>query len=656
METLDWLVYVTVGAIVLVLLDGLRRIWVERRNRVVMKLDRNILQEEIDLDQVPNSELPNGGARTLPRESDPQIRKRSYQLKDGRDKVREAAPSDAAVTAAPMKAADIPMTAQAVPMLMDSVEVDEQQLEHTNVFVSVEPTVTDSLFADEELPPVVVDGLDDVDDSDEEEVFDSDEDNVDDHADDSEPPHDEIHEELLDAEVDSIDAADEEDAEEAEDEALESEELENEELEEARYKDVLLAEVAKDVEEELAAFNKITESDYHPVRVTDLDAVANANLDVTLAAAPEPSAEADDGADEDDDNAYEEGEYDDADNYENEPALLENAYKLATSHFHRTTPPPAPRIEPGFGETASEALPTAEEYVSALDGPLDEKLFTEMLKEEQDEIHAWRSQSVTQRQQPPAPETPLTPVVKVSLSEVLGAATKSTFTNAAPVKSTSPAATAMPAAEQNHASELATAEPTAKAPKAKRSKPGFWESVTGKSGKPNSTKPMPVKVDQGELFKKELAPAPEAIESGPQEVIIINVMAKNGQFFYGQDLLPVLQHYGLRLGNMNIFHRHADVNGNGPVMFSMANIVKPGTFALAAMEEFVTPGLSFFLQLPNRHGNMHAFDQMLATANAVRQVLDGDLKDERRSVFTRQAIEHCRQRIRDFELLLLSHK
>jgi cell division protein ZipA len=91
-------------------------------------------------------------------------------------------------------------------------------------------------------------------------------------------------------------------------------------------------------------------------------------------------------------------------------------------------------------------------------------------------------------------------------------------------------------------------------------------------------------------------------------------------------------------------------------MFSMANIVKPGTFSLAMMEEFVTPGISFFLQLPNRHGNMHAFDQMLATANAVRQVLDGDLKDERRSVFTRQAIEHCRQRIRDFELLLLSRK
>ena len=133
-------------------------------------------------------------------------------------------------------------------------------------------------------------------------------------------------------------------------------------------------------------------------------------------------------------------------------------------------------------------------------------------------------------------------------------------------------------------------------------------------------------------------------------------MAKTGHYFYGDELLPVLQHFGLRLGSMNIFHRHTEADGNGPVMFSMANMVKPGTFTLAAMQEMATPGISFFLQMPNRHGNMKAFEQMLATANAVKQALDGDLKDERRSVLTRQTVEHCRQRVRDFELSLLSRK
>jgi cell division protein ZipA len=47
---------------------------------------------------------------------------------------------------------------------------------------------------------------------------------------------------------------------------------------------------------------------------------------------------------------------------------------------------------------------------------------------------------------------------------------------------------------------------------------------------------------------------------------------------------------------------------------------------------------------------------MLKTAQAVKEELDAVLKDENRSVFTRQTIEHSRQRIRDFELEMLARK
>src|SRR5690606_24225277 len=99
-----------------------------------------------------------------------------------------------------------------------------------------------------------------------------------------------------------------------------------------------------------------------------------------------------------------------------------------------------------------------------------------------------------------------------------------------------------------------------------------------------------------------------------------------------------------------------DPRGNGPVVFSMANMVKPGTFDLATMGTFTTPGVSLFLQMPNRIGNMAAFDLMLGTATALRNALGAELKDENRSVFTRQTVEHCRQRVGDFELTLLSRK
>lgn len=171
--------------------------------------------------------------------------------------------------------------------------------------------------------------------------------------------------------------------------------------------------------------------------------------------------------------------------------------------------------------------------------------------------------------------------------------------------------------------------------------------------------------DQGELDLEhnDLVDHEEDSESEDEpgqglaaQVIIINVMAKPGTEMEGRRMLPVLMKHGMRLGDMSIFHRHADNSGKGPVMFSMANMLKPGTFSMSDMETFTTPGVSFFMQLPNKLGNMQCFDQMLKTAQAVKDELDAVLKDENRSVFTRQTIEHSRQRIRDFELEMLARK
>lgn len=146
------------------------------------------------------------------------------------------------------------------------------------------------------------------------------------------------------------------------------------------------------------------------------------------------------------------------------------------------------------------------------------------------------------------------------------------------------------------------------------------------------------------------------VQEQAEQVLVINVMARQGAAIEGSRLLPVLLKCGMRLGDMSIFHQHVDNTGNGPVMFSMANMLKPGTFSISDMESFSTPGVCFFMQLPNRVGNMQCFEQMLKTAQTVKEELDAVLKDENRSVFTRQTIEHSRQRIRDFELEMLARK
>lgn len=139
------------------------------------------------------------------------------------------------------------------------------------------------------------------------------------------------------------------------------------------------------------------------------------------------------------------------------------------------------------------------------------------------------------------------------------------------------------------------------------------------------------------------------VQANPEEVLIINVMAHKGEMFNGSQLLDTLLQCGMRYGDMDIFHRYSDAKGEGALLFSMANMVKPGTFDLDAMDEFQTPGISLFMTLPLKADSMQSFELMLDTAKILAEVLKGELKDEQRSVMTRQTIEHCRQRILDFE-------
>jgi cell division protein ZipA len=133
-----------------------------------------------------------------------------------------------------------------------------------------------------------------------------------------------------------------------------------------------------------------------------------------------------------------------------------------------------------------------------------------------------------------------------------------------------------------------------------------------------------------------------------EDVFVINVTAKN-EPFKGPDLLHILLACDLRYGDMNIFHRHEGANGSGAVQFSVANGVHPGIFDLDAIDQFTSPSVSFFMSVPGPKDAMQAFDFMVETAQCLVKNLGGELCDESRSVMTRQTLEHCRQRIREFE-------
>ncbi|PCI75164.1 MAG: cell division protein ZipA [SAR86 cluster bacterium] len=160
-------------------------------------------------------------------------------------------------------------------------------------------------------------------------------------------------------------------------------------------------------------------------------------------------------------------------------------------------------------------------------------------------------------------------------------------------------------------------------------------------------------LDQKRAASLEQAPEEQEAHSDefePSEVLVLNVTAKDGRVFSGDDLLQVLITSGLKFGDMNIFHKRLSKEQQGTVIFSVANMLNPGTFDLNNMDEFTTLGISFFLALPTPINNLDAFEQMLGVAQEIRDTLGGDLKDDHRNGMTGQTIEHYRQRIRDFEL------
>lgn len=135
----------------------------------------------------------------------------------------------------------------------------------------------------------------------------------------------------------------------------------------------------------------------------------------------------------------------------------------------------------------------------------------------------------------------------------------------------------------------------------------------------------------------------------PSEVLVINVRAEEGESLSGAALLPLLLTLGFKFGEHDIFHRHVNANGKGPVLFSLANMVKPGVFDIDNLETFSTQGISLFMVLPIEGDPHQVFNMMHNAARKVADEFNGQLLDGRRSILTKQGIQQYVEKIREFE-------
>jgi cell division protein ZipA len=133
-----------------------------------------------------------------------------------------------------------------------------------------------------------------------------------------------------------------------------------------------------------------------------------------------------------------------------------------------------------------------------------------------------------------------------------------------------------------------------------------------------------------------------------QKIVTLRLVARGDENFSGEQVVLALRGLGLRHGKFGIFHR-VEGTDDESIVFSVASLVEPGSFDLANIREQELPGVSMFMVLPGPKEGAEAFDEMMETARALADSLNGELLDEAGSTMSIQRERFMREEIIQYQ-------
>jgi cell division protein ZipA len=145
------------------------------------------------------------------------------------------------------------------------------------------------------------------------------------------------------------------------------------------------------------------------------------------------------------------------------------------------------------------------------------------------------------------------------------------------------------------------------------------------------------------------------LDASPEQnwemVISFTIMAMPSEQFSGRAVKSTLDTLDMHFGEMQLFHRYT-AGMQRQTLFSVANIIDPGTLMPESFATMNTPGLLIFAQLPGPTNGLALFDDLLDTAQKMAATLGGILSDEKREPVDDSTIEEMRSRILSLNLRL----
>ena len=133
------------------------------------------------------------------------------------------------------------------------------------------------------------------------------------------------------------------------------------------------------------------------------------------------------------------------------------------------------------------------------------------------------------------------------------------------------------------------------------------------------------------------------------KIVSLYVAAKAGQVLRGEDIVVAAEKTGLTFGHMNVFHRLVEGHPERGPVFSMANIMQPGSFDMANIRSLETPAIAFFLTLPAPMTALEAWEKLLPNVERMAELLGGVVLDDSSNTLGRQRIQHIREELRAYD-------